>query len=74
MIHNEDNLGASSEKFEQNRVYLYYHIADVETGKIRKYALVEMLTSDVFTIPLSDINEGEMVRAHFKGFTNEYIY
>lgn len=73
-IHVEENIEAAAKRFESDNMYLYYHIADVETGKIRKYALVEMLTSDLFTIPLSDINEGEMVRAHFKGFTNEYIF
>ncbi|MCK4920134.1 MAG: S8 family serine peptidase [Bacteroidales bacterium] len=54
--------------------YLYYHIADKETGKIRKYAVVNMSTSDVFSISLDELQEGELVKAHYNGFTNEYIF
>ena len=70
----DEELGASAKEFYKTEEYLYYHIADSETGKIRKYAVIEMSTSDVFSISFADIREGELVRAHFKGFTNEFKF
>ncbi len=70
----DQDMGASTKEFYKKEEYLYYHIADSETGKIRKYEVIEMSTSDVFSISFSDIREGELVRAHFKGFTNEFKF
>lgn len=77
IINNSDPEKAIPEKaFGQIKEdnYLYYHIADRETGKIRKYAVVNMSTTDVFSISLDELKEGELVKAHFKGFTNDYIF
>ena len=71
----ESERGIPEKAFGQTKDdnYLYYHIADRETGKIRKYAVVNMSTCDVFSISLDEIQMGELVKAHYKGFTNEYI-
>lgn len=54
--------------------YLYYHIASRETGKIRKYAVLNMSSDFSFSISLDDLKEDEVIKAHYRGYTNEYIF
>jgi len=73
-VEDEETLKAVPFGQSEDNNYLYYHIADRETGKIRKYAVIEMISEDVFSISLDDLREGEVVKAHFRGFTNEFIF
>lgn len=52
--------------------YLYYHIANRKSGKIRKYAVVLMSDADRFMIPLSEIKKDELVRAYYRGYTETF--
>ncbi len=63
---------ASANRYTMDDQYLYYHIADSETGNIRKYAVVRMTEANKFQIPLNKIRKGETVKALYQGYSAEF--
>lgn len=56
-----------------DKLYLYYHIADSESGVIRRYRVVKMEDADTYNIPYEDIQEGENLRVYYNGHTEEFV-
>jgi len=51
--------------------YLYYHIEN-QDNYLDCYWLIDVFTKRAASICLKDYPRGKIVRAHFKGFTNEF--
>lgn len=70
---NEDSvveISQNPERFTMDDAYLYYHISSAKTGKIRKYAVVDMQGQTEFRIdPFFYIREGEKLVAFHRGYT-----
>jgi subtilisin family serine protease len=52
--------------------YLYYHFADRESGKIRKYYVVRLDAADEWNIKLEELRSNELVRVHYNGYTESF--
>ena len=69
-----DEIQESDRGFGDQYPYLYYHIADENTGKIRKYKVLKMDGSESYSIDAKEIRKGELVRAHYKGYTESFRF
>ncbi len=65
-VGNEKEIEKEYYPFNQ---YLYYHFADRETGKIRKYFVIRLDSAAEWSIYLYDLRENELIRAHYNGST-----
>lgn len=73
---NKPDSDESTKEIENNcnkmfRSYLYYHIANPTTNKIRKYTVVKVEEVDGISISLDDLRKGEVIRIYYNGFTDE---
>ncbi len=53
--------------FDQD--YLYYHFADKVSGKLRSYKVIKMPSDGVYSIDITEMKESEILRVHYKGYT-----
>lgn len=53
---------------KEGRAYIYMHIEGID-GILREYKLVEAFETTAFRIPFYELERGETLRIHFKGFT-----
>lgn len=70
-----DNVGfdvvkSASEMLKGN--FMYYHLADAESGKIRKYFVIDLQGADHYKISLDELKGNEILRVHFHGYTQSF--
>ena len=53
--------------------YLFYHIEDNE-HVLAKYWLIDVYQREAAKISFSELKKGNIIRAHYKGYTLEYVY
>ena len=51
--------------------YLYWHIADAR-GVLRSYEVLDVTQRAVLTVPLAQLQSGDTLRVHYRGFTQSY--
>ena len=54
----------------RNTNYLYYHIENND-GYLEAYWLIDVFLKNAVNLNLNEWPEGKVIRAHFRGFTNE---
>jgi serine protease AprX len=59
-------------KFLKSNNYLYYHIEN-EQGFLQNYWLIDVFAKKAAFISLKQFPDGKKLRAHYKGYTKEYI-
>jgi len=64
----------NSGNYELDENILYYHIIGQYEEKIRKYALINMQFEEEFDIPWDDVEIGDTIVVHYKGYTSTYQY
>lgn len=65
---------ANSSNYQLDENVLYYHIIGQYEEKIRKYALINMQFEQEFDIPWDDIEIGDTIVVHYRGYTAKYQY
>ena len=63
-----------SNEYDLDTNFMYFKIIAEGEQKIKRYAVVDMQFSDEFNIPWEDLESGDTVMVHFKGFTGTYYY
>jgi serine protease AprX len=52
----------------QEKHYLYYHIEN-NFGNLDKYLVLQVLQPEVLSLPTNSFKKGEILRVHFRGYT-----
>ena len=71
--HSEINVQFTN-GYELDRSFFYFLIIRKDEKKIKRYAVVNMKSSEEFTIPLEELENGDRIVGYYKGFTKSYEY
>jgi serine protease AprX len=73
LLYIEVNPKFIDKKFMTSNNYLYYHVEN-QDNYLEHYWLVDVFTKHAAVINLKDYPKGKVVRAHYKGFINEFHF
>lgn len=64
------DLSRSNEKYLN---YLYYHIQRPD-GVLKYYAVLDVTENEVVSVPVSKLENGDIIRVYYKGYIREMNY
>ena len=64
-----DKNAKNVDLFDQG--FLYYHISN-NAGELVDYKVLKVYQEKVLELNVSELKSGQIIRVHYKGYTNEY--
>jgi subtilisin family serine protease len=75
-VENEEifELADSDEGYELDYNYLYFHIFPDGEQKMKRYAVINMESTDEYLIPVYEMGIGDRVSVYFRGYSETFIF
>jgi len=69
-----DELDDYLRGYELDRDCLYFHIIRDDEQKLKRYGVVKIESEEDFTIPVDELEKGDMISVYYRGYVDRYVF